>query len=158
MLQRFITASFLLAALVSCSPSRTCITGVADLPLKSTALPADSWAAVPLRANARYLLYGTNTEAERRNRLGDYYHVRWNDADPQAHVRLVMHYTQARTAGKVLTRTLDFPAPRKPAFDRKADFFFSGPERARNGDILSWKIDLFVNDTLRDTKKSFLWE
>ncbi|MGN1309437.1 MAG: hypothetical protein ACI4XO_06310 [Akkermansia sp.] len=158
MLQRFITASVILAALVSCSPSRTCITGVADLPLKTTKLPSESWSAVPLRANARYLLYGANTESERRKRLGDYYHVRWDDADPQSHVRLVMYYTQARTAGKVLSRSVDFPAPRKPAFDRKAEFFFAGPDRLRNGDILSWKIDLLVDGKLKDSRHSFVWE
>ncbi len=146
-------------ALVSCSSSETTrITGLVDLPLKTTAVPDTSWQQSPLRANAKYLLFGTNTRAQRAARLGDYYYVDWYDADPSLPVKLVMHYTQARTASKILTRTIEFPAPRKRARSYKSEFIFNGPERRQGGDILTWRIELYVDGKMVDARQSYLWE
>ncbi len=146
-------------ALVSCSGTDTPhITGIADLPLKTTEVPDMSWQKSPLRANAQYLLYGTNTEKQKSSRLGDYYYVNWYDAEPTRPAKLVMRYTQARTASQLYTRTIDYPAPRDKARTLKAEFFFNGEERRRGGDVLTWRIELYSDGKLVDSRQSYLWE
>lgn len=150
----------LLPLLASCSlkPETTCITEVSDLPLKSTSLPdINSWHVAPLRANGQYIMYEAETEGRRKDQLGDYYFVTWYDADPGKTRRLVMSYTQAETGSEVLTREVVYqPAATEPCF-RKERFFFTGDARAKQGDILTWKLDLYVDGELKSTKKSYLW-
>lgn len=155
--------SFLLAGwlplAVSCSADRaTHITEISDLPLRSAERPGISWAESPLRANANYVLHGAESHLQREARVGDYYFVSWYDAAPEEPVRLAMHYTQAKTASQILTRTEDLPAPRKGRAHRKAHFFFAGKERKEKGDILSWRIELYVGGKLVDARQSYLWE
>lgn len=153
-----ILASVCLAA-VSCTQVQTTrITDMADLPLKTTNLPGEDWKNAPLRANAQFVLYGANTDAERELRKGDYYFLRWYDAEPQKPVRLVMHYTQALTGADVLTRTVEYKEPREDAGSRREQFFFSGEERARRGDVMTWKVELYSDGKLVDTLQSYLWE
>lgn len=156
---RPLAAAALCVLLGSCSQQRgTVLLGVEDLPLKSVTLPGMDWQMSPLRANAQYLLYSANTEAERVKRLGDYYYVRWYDAQPEKPVKLLMSYTQALTASRILTREVALDEPRAKAGYRKTEFFFSGPERARRGDILSWKVELYVDGKLCDSRQSYLWK
>lgn len=152
-------AAALCILLGACSQQRnTALLGIDDLPLKSLELPGMDWQMSPLRAHAQYLLYSANTGAERAKRLGDYYYVRWYDAQPEKPVKLLMSYTQALTASRVLTREVELAEPRAKAGSRKTEFFFSGPERARRGDILSWKVELYVDGKLCDSRQSYLWK
>ncbi len=152
-------ATAALTSFVSCQQANhTCITGMADLPLKTIDEQETSWQKSPLRANSQYLLYGANTDKQKAERLGDYYYVNWYDADPTQPVRLVMHYTQAQTASKLYTRTIDYPAPREKAASRKAEIFFNGEQRQRGGDILTWRVELYVDGKLVDSRQSYLWE
>ena len=129
-----------------------------DLPLKSTDLPNERWQEAPLRANAQYVLYGANTNKERRLRLGDYYYLSWYDAEPQKPVRVEMLYTQALTGADVLSRVVEYTAPRESAGSRKEKFHFSGPERAKRGDVMTWKVNLYCDGQLVDSLQSYLWE
>ncbi len=152
-------AATLAMSLVSCSGTDASrITGIVDLPLKTTTVPDMSWQQSPLRANAQYLLYGTNTKKQRSTRLGDYYYVDWYDADPTKPVQLVMRYTQALTASKLYTRTIDYPAPRESTGSHKAEFTFNGEERRLGGDILTWRMELYVDGEMVDSRQSYLWE
>lgn len=145
--------------LAACSSvEKSYIDEVVDLPLKTTSIPPTSWQQAPLRANANYLLYGARTNKEKSNRVGDYYYVRWYDAEPDKPVRLVMRYTQALTASRELTRTVELKEPRKEQSAQLTKFFFAGEERRRCGDVLSWCVDLYVDGQLRDSRQSYLWE
>ncbi len=155
----FATAAPLVLALVSCSGTDTPrITGVVDLPLKTSTTPDMSWEKSPLRANAQYLLYGANTNKQRIARVGDYYYVEWYDAEPSRPAKLVMTYTQALTASKLYTRTIDYAEPRDKARTIKAEFAFNGEERKLGGDILTWRLELFVDGRKVDSCQSYLWE
>ncbi len=152
-------AAVTVMALVSCTGTGTTrITGIVDLPLKSTEIPDMSWQQSPMRANTRYLLFNSNTHKQKEARLGDYYYVDWYDADPTQPIKLVMRYTQARTASKLYTRTIDYPAPRDKARTYKTEFFFNGEERKLGGDVLTWRIELYVNGKVVDSHQSYLWE
>ncbi len=144
--------------LAACSTvEKSYIDEVVDLPLKSVSEPSESWKMAPLRANSKYLLYGARTEAEKAGRIGDYYYVRWYDAEPAKPVRLVMRYTQALTASRELTRTVELNEPREDAGRQLTKFFFAGDERKKRGDVLSWRMELYVGGELRDAKQSYLW-
>lgn len=145
------------ALLVSCTSQRTRLTDITDIPLKSTQGASVSWELSPIRAHSQYVLYGAQSSKERRNRVGDYYFVDWYDAEPTRPVKLEMLYTQALTASKVLSRSIDFTAPRSSAGSRKSQFFFNGEERAKRGDIMTWRINLYVDGTCVDSRHSYLW-
>lgn len=151
-----IIASCLLAA---CSQVQTpYISGMVDLPLKTTELPNERWQEAPLRANAQYVLYGANSNKERKLRIGDYYFLSWYDAEPQQPVRIEMLYTQALTGGDVLSRVVEYNEPRESSGSRKEKFHFSGSERAKRGDIMTWKVNLYCDGKLVDSLQSYLWE
>lgn len=143
---------------VACVSQRSHFVSITDLPLKTTKLESMSWQVSPIRAHAQYVLYGANSSRERRNRLGDYYFVEWYDAEPELPVKLEMLYTQALTASQVLSRTVQLDEPRSSSGTRKTHFFFNGPERARRGDILTWRLNLYVDGELVDSRHSFLWQ
>ena len=152
-------SSFVAVLLASCSQYQsTCITSMADLPLKTTELPGDRWQAAPLRANAQHVLFGANSQKEKELRIGDYYFLRWYDAEPSKPVKVEMLYTQALTGADVLTRTVEHNEPRESAGERKETFHFSGPERAKRGDVMTWKVNLYCDGKLVDSLQSYLWE
>lgn len=149
-------AACLLAACAGVPQSR--ITDVADLPVKSTDVPALNWQNSPLRANAMYVFYDANTGGQRSAMVGDYYYVSWYDAEPDKAARLLMRYTQAGSGVDVKTREITLPAGRGKAGSRKSEFFFTGAERKAMGDVMSWRIELYVDGQLKDAEQSYLWE
>lgn len=152
-----ISALLCLSFLASCSQTvRIC--EVSDLPVKSTVLPTMEWEVSPLRANAQYIFHGARSSKEMKNRVGDYYFLEWYDAEPQQPVRLVMYYTQALTGSVVQSRVVEYKEPRESSGYRKERFFFSGPERQKNGDVLSWRMELYCGDKLVDYRQSYMWD
>lgn len=159
MFRRLFSFCSLALLLASCQQQQgTHIISLSDLPLKDTTPPGFNWQNAPLRANAQYILCEANSAAERKDKLGDYYFLRWYDAEPQQPARVVMKYTQAKTGPEVLERVVEYKEPRESAASHKEKFFFNGPERAEKGDILSWRIELWCNGELKDSRQSYLWE
>ena len=148
-----------LVLLASCSQYQsTHLIGMADLPLTTTDLPSERWPEAPLRANAQYIMYGANSNKERELRIGDYYFLRWYDAEPTKPVRIEMLYTQALTGADVLSRTIEYNEPREDAGSRKDTFHFYGADRAKRGDVMTWKVNLYSDGKLVDSLQSYLWE
>ncbi len=145
------------AAVTSCATTSS-IKSISDLPLKDTRLPGMDWQLSSMRSNAQYVLYGANSNKERTARLGDYYYVLWHDAQPATPARVEMLYTQASTASKILSRSIVLSEPRSFSGMRKTVFSFNGPQRAKNGDVLSWRINLYSNGKLVDSRRSYLWQ
>lgn len=150
----------LLAAclLCDCQHQTTRITNLADLPVKSEVAPKLEWETSPLRANAQYILFEANSGRSRKLLKGDYYFLTWYDAEPQKPVRIVMHYTQASTGSLVKHRTVEYSQPREAPGSHKERFFFNGPEREKQGDIMTWCIELYCDGQLRDSRRSYLWQ
>lgn len=152
-----LTALTLTLGLVGCAQT-THLRSVVDLPLRDTEIPDMDWQLSPMRAHAQYILFGANSYKERKSRLGDYYFVEWYDGQPQKPVCLEMLYTQAGTVSKVQRVAFDWKTPRRSAGIRKSRFTFNGEQRAVQGDILTWRINLFVDGQLVDSRRSFLWQ
>lgn len=159
MLRPWISLCLASVLLTACQQQQgTCITSVADLPLKDTEPPAFEWQSAPLRANAQYILCEANGHGERQKLLGDYYFLRWYDAEPQKPVRIVMKYTQAKTGPEIQERVIEYREPRSRRGERREKLFFNGPERAEKGDILSWRMELYCDGVLKDSQQSYLWQ
>ena len=155
--RRLLLGALAVASLLSSCSTTSYIVTVSDLPLKDTKLPGMDWQLSSKRANAQYVLYGANSNKERTARLGDYYYVLWYDAQPSTPARVEMLYTQAATASKVLTSTVELTQPRSSRGTRKTVFIFNGPLRAQRGDVLTWRINLYSDGKLVDSHRSYLW-
>ena len=51
-----------------------------------------------------------------------------------------------------------YPVARSSAETRTERFFFTGDERRAKGDVLTWRMELYVDGKLVDSKQSYLWE
>lgn len=150
-----LTACLLLPA---CQQQVTRITDMADLPVKQEIAPDFDWKLSPLRANAQYILFHANTYKGRSMLKGDYYFLRWYDAAPEKPARVVMRYTQAATGSQVKQLVKEYKEPRDSRGTRKEQFFFNGPERQKLGDIMSWRVELYSDGKLVDSRQSYLWQ
>lgn len=151
-----ITAAVLLAACSSYEHSF--IKEVSDIPLKTVEDPGTDWASAPLRSHAKYVLFGAESQASQQDRVGDYYFITWYDAEPSKRVRILMRYTQAATGSTELQIEKLYPVARPSATSRTERFFFTGEDRRKRGDILTWRIELYVDGKMVDSKQSYLWE
>lgn len=140
------------------SYEHSCITNVADIPLKSAQEPGTDWSSAPLRSHAMYVLYGAESMKARENRVGDYYFVSWYDQEPEKPVRLLMRYTQAATGADELRREIVYKEPREKAGEHTERFFFAGEERKKAGDVLTWRMELYVDGKMVDSCQSYLWQ
>lgn len=131
---------------------------VSDLPLKTTAEPGRDWSASPLRSHAKYVTFGAKSNKELENCVGDYYFVTWYDAEPSAEVKVLMRYTQAATGADELRVERVYTEPRVSAGTRTERFHFIGDERKKTGDVLTWRMELYVNGKLVDSRQSYLWQ
>lgn len=139
--------------LPSCS-SDSYIDRVREVPLKSLVVPAvDSGLH---RANASYLMHGAITSQERLDRLGQYYYVVWKDGQPEKPATIEMKYQQSKTGSTVLTRTAKLKPGRSGGMTR-TNFEFNGANYRDNGDVLSWKLTLFIDGKPVSSRRSYLW-
>ncbi|MEG0024905.1 MAG: hypothetical protein RR553_08970 [Akkermansia sp.] len=152
---RFLSAICLGAMLLvtSCS-HESYIDYVREIPVKSTEIPTVELGLH--RANTTYLMHGAITLQEKKDRMGQYYYVLWQDGQPDQKAQLTMHYQQAATGSKVLTKTIIYP-PKRNSGEKRAEFVFNGPEHKTQGDVLAWKLILSINGKPISIRKSYLW-
>ena len=133
----------LLPVLFSCAEQVSRIEHVREVPLKTTVVPAEDVGMH--RTQATYLLHGAVSQQQRLQRLGQYYFVTWNDANPEQAATLVM------------TKSISYPAGRKGGTQNSV-FEFIGDEAREKGEILAWKLVLKDNrgKTISE-RHSYLW-
>lgn len=149
-------AAAMVPLLFSCAEQASRIERVREVPLKTTALPAEDVGMH--RSQTTYLLHGAVSEKQRRQRLGQYYFVTWHDAAPDQPATLVMLYRQGKSGSRILTRTLSYPAGR-PGGTQTPVFEFIGDDAKENGQVLAWK--LLLKDrhgNIISERHSYLWE
>lgn len=120
----------LLPVLFSCAEQVSRIEHVREVPLKTTVVPAEDVGMH--RTQATYLLHGAVSQQQRLQRLGQYYFVTWNDANPEQAATLVMMYRQGKTGSTVLTKSISYPAGRKGGTQNSV-FEFIGDEAREKG-------------------------
>ncbi|MES2996482.1 MAG: hypothetical protein V4733_06700 [Verrucomicrobiota bacterium] len=100
-------------------------------------------------------LLGAVSMKERRQRLGQYYTVVWNDPHAGAPVTVAFSYLQGGTASRVKTTERSFPAA---ATSGTAEFAVRGDNYFDHGRVTAWRISLKRGGMEVAAKQSYLWE
>lgn len=99
-------------------------------------------------------LHGAVSMEERKERLGQYYTVLWNDLNTASSDRKIrFQYRQGGSRVKTMTRSL--PAGQASG---KEEFTIIGDDYFKNGRVLAWKIDFTSNGATIASKQSYLWD
>jgi len=98
-------------------------------------------------------LRGAVSLEQRRERLGQYYTVLWNDPAAGAPVTVTFEYQQGGSRVKRMTR--DFPAD---AVEGRAEFAITGDDFFENGRVLAWRVTLDRGGNEVASRQSYLWQ
>jgi hypothetical protein len=102
-------------------------------------------------------LHGAVSMAERREKLGQYYTLIWEEpaGAGRGEVELIFQYQQGATASRVKRMVKSFPATETKG---KAEFAVIGSDYFKNGKVLAWKATLQRADKVIATRQSYLWQ
>lgn len=101
-------------------------------------------------------LQGEVSLEERRNRLGQYYTLVWNDLKGAGtgEVELTFEYQQGATASLVKRLVRKFPASETHG---NVEFSVIGDDYFKGGKVLAWKASLRRGGEVLTTRQSYLW-
>ena len=102
-------------------------------------------------------LHGAVSMAERRQRLGQYYTLVWQDSAGvgQGPVEVVFEYQQGATGSQVKRVTREFPAS---AAEGIAEFSVIGDNYFKGGRVLAWQASVLRDGRELASRRSFLWK
>ena len=102
-------------------------------------------------------LHGAVSMAERRNKLGQYYTLIWNNPSGvgQGIVELTLEYQQGATASQIKKQVKHFPSSNSMGL---GEFAVTGDDYFQKGRVLAWKATLRRGDHLIATRQSYLWQ
>jgi hypothetical protein len=101
-------------------------------------------------------LHGAVSMAERRQRLGQYYTIVWQDPEGvgRGEVEVLFQYQQGASASRVKVMKKTFPAD---AAEGVADFAVIGDDYFDNGKVLSWRASVTRGGREIASRQSYLW-
>lgn len=108
----------------------------------------------PLEFEFKYVNHGAVTQAQKRNRMGNYFTVNWQASGEPADYELRLDYRQSRS--KDLVRTLIIPYKSVTA-GQKGHFKVIGDAYHDFGRVHSWRISVVRNGVIVAQQKSFVW-
>ncbi|MBX3741581.1 MAG: hypothetical protein KF712_11355 [Akkermansiaceae bacterium] len=110
-----------------------------------------------MRGEKSRLLHGAVSMAERRDRLGQYYTVLWNDASGvgSGPVEVRFDYRQGASGSRIKTRSETFSADTSSG---KAVFSVIGDDYFKRGKVISWKVTLLRDGRALSSRQSYMWE
>ena len=102
-------------------------------------------------------LHGAVSMAQRRNKLGQYYTLLWNDPSgvDNGDVEVIFEYQQGASASLVKRLIQKFPASDSK---NKAEFAVIGDDYFKGGRVLTWKATLRRGKRMIATRQSYLWQ
>lgn len=108
-----------------------------------------------VRGEQMYRLRGAVSMEEHRQRLGQYYTVRWNnDGSHAGPLSIAFEYRQAATGSEILRMSRDLPLSETSG---QVEFAVNGEAYRTGGRVLAWRIRMFSGDKVIAEKKSYLW-
>lgn len=109
-----------------------------------------------MRAEQQRLLRGAVSLDQRRDRMGQYYTVRWDVRQQPVSepLRVVFSYRQASTGSKILTQAHSAGELKKGL----CEFKVAGADYHKGGRVLSWKVQVFAGSKKLVSEQSYLWE
>lgn len=110
-----------------------------------------------IRMEKERRLRGAVSMAERKERLGQYYTLVWNDPAGvgQGNVEVIFQYQQGATASRVKRMVKSFPAGDA---EGTAEFAVIGKDYFENGKVLAWKATVQRGNKILASRQSYLWE
>lgn len=110
-----------------------------------------------VRMEKERLLRGAVSMEERKNRLGQYYALLWNDPSGagQGEVELLFEYQQGATGSKIKRMVRKFPAAESQG---RIEFSVIGDNYFKGGKVLAWKATLSRGGRVLATQQSYLWQ
>jgi hypothetical protein len=101
-------------------------------------------------------LHGAVTATERRNRLGQYFTILWNDPTGvgQGEVEVVFQYQQGASGSLVKRMSKKFPATDASG---TVEFAVIGEDYFTRGKVLTWKTTLYRGNRELASRQSYLW-
>jgi hypothetical protein len=101
-------------------------------------------------------LYGAVSMQERRERLGQYYTVLWDDpaGAGSGPVEVLFEYQQGATASLVKRSVQRFSSDQSAG---KAEFSVIGDNYFTHGKVIAWKVSLKRAGKVLNTRQSYLW-
>lgn len=101
-------------------------------------------------------LHGAVTAVERRNRLGQYYTIFWNDPSGVGlgEVEVVFQYQQGGSGSLVKRMSKKFPAADAAG---TVEFAVIGEDYFTRGKVLTWKATVYRGNRELASRQSYLW-
>lgn len=102
-------------------------------------------------------LHGAVSMEERRQRLGQYYTILWNDPAGvgRGEVELRFEYQQGATGSRIKRAVRRFPAAESGG---TFEFAVIGDDYFEGGRVLAWKTTLLRGNHELATRQSYLWQ
>jgi hypothetical protein len=110
-----------------------------------------------LRMEIQRRLHGAVSGEERRQRLGQYFTITWNDpaGKGKGEVEVVFEYQQGSSASLVKKLTKKFPASDSAGV---VEFAVIGDDYFTQGKVLTWKATLLRDQQVVASRQSYLWQ
>jgi len=101
-------------------------------------------------------LHGAVSMEERKNLLGAYYTIQWNDPDiKHGAASITFEYQQGATGSRIKSIRRDFP---KYATSGTAEVAIIGDDYFEGGRVLAWRATLRRGGETIATRQSYLWQ
>jgi len=101
-----------------------------------------------------YRMYGAITEADKRQRYGNYFDFFWR-VRRQANVTIRLEYRQEGLRSFVQARELSYPNAKG---NYKTEFAVIGDDYRNDGRVIAWRCLLIENGRIVAQNLSYLWE
>lgn len=106
------------------------------------------------RGEVQRLLHGSVSVEERKQKIGQYYHVIWNETKTKAQpTKIVFEYLQAGSGSRVLREE------QAVSSTGVADAYFTiaGDRYAKKGRVLAWRASVQRDGKMLASKQSYMW-
>jgi hypothetical protein len=106
------------------------------------------------RGEVQRLLHGAVTVEERRQKVGQYYHMIWKQpTDKPRPVEFVFEYLQAGSGSQVKRQVQKGTV----LSQAEAHFAITGHDYQKNGRVLAWRASVKRDGQVLATKRSYMW-
>ncbi len=111
-------------------------------------------AEASMNFESTYRLYGAITEADKRQRMGNYFDFFWRAKRP-ANVIVRLEYRQDKLRSFVQAREVSYPNAKG---NYKTEFAVIGDDYLNDGRVIAWRCLLIENGRIVAQNLSYLWE
>lgn len=116
--------------------------------------PTAGIAEASLGFERTYRLYGAISDADRRQRFGNYFDFFWRARRP-ADITVRLEYRQEKLRSFVQAREISYPNAKG---NMKSEFAIIGDDYFQDGRVIAWRCLLIEHGKIVAENRSYLWE